>query len=249
MFNQIYYSTRNRLTLRLIALAVVIFGNIIFFVVPGNMAFNTLAIVFASFAYMGISAVNLFASFSNLNGIFKAPNSYVMALTPVHPWKRLLGSVIPAVLFDTLGFFVGIGGILIQTTGTGIDFEDMMGTMGSSIPLSHYFIFMLAAGLALYGLFLIGFLFWRAVSRSILYRYPFRNLLGFVIAMAAMIAVSWFNVLLLPFGDLINFGPFFNIQISQYTGFHFALMVLSILLQGAALLWAAAQLMNRRINI
>ena len=249
LFDQIYYSTKSWLALRLIALAVVVFGNLIFFVVPGNTVFATLAIVFASFAFMGLWAINLFVSFSNLNGIFKAPRSYLTALAPVSSWKLLLGNIIPAMLFDTVGFVIGITGIFLQTAGVRFYFDNMAGTMGSPIQSYQYFIFAIISGLAFYGLLLTGFLFWRTVSRSILYRFPLRNLLGFVITIAAMMIVSWFNILLIPFGELVSFGPFFSISIAHYTGGHMAVMVLSILLQGAALLLAASYLMNRRINI
>ena len=249
IFDQIYYSTKSRLTMRLTALAVVVLGNLIFFIVPGNTVFATLAIVFASFGFMGLCAINLFVSFSNLDGIFKAPRSYLTALAPVSSWKLMLGNIIPAVLFDTVGFLIGITGIFLQTTGLVFYFGDMAGTMGSPIQSYQYFIFAIISGLAFYGLLLTGFLFWRAVSRSILYRYPLRNLLGFVITIAAMTVVSWFNILLIPFGELVGCGPFFSISICHYAGGHMAVMVLSILLQAAALLLAASHIMNRRINI
>ncbi|MCL2421897.1 MAG: hypothetical protein FWD03_08580 [Defluviitaleaceae bacterium] len=243
MCKQIYYGAKNRLNMRLVGLASVIIVNLLLVLLANSGVAPRVSVVIisvtSSLLLFGIWAINIVATFSNLNKIFSPPDSYFTILTPVPSWKILLGHVIPAVIFDIVGFVVGIGGMMLHfmVWGQGTNFTGM-----------RYFWFVMIICLVGYGMFLLVFTFWRAVSKSVFYRFPVSGFWGVIATLAVLLTLSWLNVLLIPFGIVQRFGLLFVVSLGM-SHLDMLLMTLVTLLQAGVLLFATAYLMDRRINI
>lgn len=234
----IYYGTRNRLDMRVIALLAVIGINLLLLSIPNIYLVMTVS----SLLFIGIGAINLFVSFSNINRLFKAPHSYFTALAPVASWKMLFGTVLPAVILDSIGFVAGVGGVMFQALR-------MTGNVNfGGFHEFEYLWFIIVVPMVGYAMFLLAFALWRALDRGLFYRIPLSGLLGIIGTLAVIVALSWVNLLLAPIGEISRFGwvVFMQIEMGQINA---ALVLLLLLGQGAALLFLAASLMDRRINL
>ena len=244
MYKQLYYGTKNGFNLRVITLLIVIAINLILFI-SANPSLNvSIAIVMtvSSFSFIGLVFVNLIVTFSNLHKIFSPPDSYFTLLAPVSSYKILLGNIIPSVLFDSIGFVVGVGWMLLHAVRfSGWD------TTGEFTGLGYLW-FAVAIILIGYAILLVAFTFLKTISRSVFYRFPLRRLFSLAATFAAMLALSWLNLLLVPFGIVERFGIFIaiSLQTSHLDAF---LVFLVMLLQAAILFFATAYLMDRRMNI
>ena len=244
LFSQIYYGAKNRLHLRVIALLAVIAVNLL--LLPLTARGFIMPVIVSSFLFIYISAANLFVSFSNLNRVFEPPNSYFTVLAPVPSWKILLGNIIPAALFDSIGFAVGIAGIIFNSLNLiGMTWQD---NIGYEIEHIGSFLYVAASGIAMYSLVLMAFVFWKTVSKSIFFRFPVRGLFGAAAVIAALFVVNWLNSLLIPFGTVNRFWVFFSISVYP-SGLNMFLVTMVTFLQAAVLLIASAYLMDRRINV
>ena len=248
MFNQMSFSMRNRLGLRLTAFAVVVLGNLAFLIalsLRGSeyMAWESiLGMVFSSFAFIGMIIVCAVASDSTWKSIFKSPNNYLMALTPVPAWKKLLGYFTPTVVLDGFSIGVSLLFLIIMAVGSESGFDILEFWRESRVYVIG-FVVIIPVG---YASLLAVMAFGSAISNTILRNVPMRKLVAVVIAVLAMSALSWINVVLLPFGEANRFGPFFNISIVDAAVWHYLLTVLLVLVRGAAFLFAAAYFMDRR---
>jgi len=253
VLNQIYYSVRNRLHLRLIALAVVVLGNMFFLFLASRNDFMEwqaiLGVVFASFAFLGIFIANIIASDSTFKkAFFKEPGSYLMTLTPVPTWKRILGTLIPSVIFDILAFSIGIIFIVVLAVGLndGTSMGDFVWQEGQWRP-DRNVLFVIGFIVVGYAWLILTTVFWHSLTKTVLSRVPFRKLVGAILTIAVVSALSWLSVVLFPFGEINRFGPFFTIFIHQMETWHLVVMLVSLLVQAAILLFTAAQLLDRRV--
>ena len=248
MFKQLYYSVRMGLTARLIALAVAIGVNLFYFALSAltqNFGVMITAIVFSALALGYLVVANMIVTILSLQEIYSEPKGYSLLLAPVPAWKVLLGRIIPAALIDTIS--IAIGGVL-WLVWFSVSLVDMHGVVGQFIG-GWEMAFIIVAALMGYTVFLCAFCFFRAVSRSVFYRYPLRNLWGFLATLVvAGLLGSWMNALLIPFGTVFRFGFIIHVSLNftPFVGFMFALI---FLLQAGALFWAAAYLTERKINI
>jgi len=252
VLNQIYYSVRNRLHVRLIALAIVVLGNVFFHILAHNNDYMTwqavLGVTFASFAFLGIFIANIYASDSTFkNAFFKEPGSYLMTLTPVPTWKKILGALIPSVIFDILAFSIGIIFIVVLAVGLndGASMGDFVWQEGQWRPDSNV-LFVIGFIVVGYAWLILTGVFWHALTKTVLSRVPLRKLVGAILTIAVVSVFSWISIVLLPFGEISRFGPFFTIIIHQMETWHIVVMLVSLFVQAAILLFSAAQLLDRR---
>ena len=249
MLKQIYYSTRERLSVRIAALMITLGVNFLFvllaIVVPGSGVMIT-AVVFSSLTLAYLIMANMFVSFAGIHEVFSAPKGYHTLLAPVPAWKIILGRVAPAAIMDTVMMAIGISFVVWQSLRlTGI-------TWLSALPRAYVtqeILFGMASAMAGYALMLTVYCFFRAISKSVLYRAPARTLLGILLTIAALWLVSsLFNLLLLPFGsvDVWRLVVFISLHSSPIVRVMFVLVTL---LQAAVFFLASARLMERRLNV
>jgi len=254
VLNQIYYSVKNRLHVRLIALAIAVLGNMFFlFMVSRNDFMEwqaVLGVVFASFAFLGIFVANIIVSDSTFKKhLTKEPSNYLMTLAPVPAWKKILGTLIPSVIFDTLTFSIGIIFIVVLSVvgfhGGGIGVRDMwQDLMQTEVDaMVFYAIAFIVVG---YAWLLLAGTFGHALSKTVLSRVPLRKLAAVILTVAVLLALSWTYIIFLPFGEIHRFGLFFTVLIHQATHWHLVVSILLLVVQAAMLLFAAAQLLDRR---
>lgn len=249
MFNQIYYGARHRFLLRIVTLGIVLAGNITFILLAATtnniMDWQAiLGIVFASFAFIGVVGVSVYATSSTFKRLFKEPQGYLTALTPTPAWKIILGNLIPSVIFDIISFVVGLSGIIVLSVGAAHGF-----TGEDTVNITTHWnniVFAIAAALALYSLVIVAYVLYNAIIKTVFRRIPLRKLLAAIVTIAIVNILSWVNIVMLPFGELHRHGPFFAIEIIQPAIWHLAAMVLLILAQAAIIFCAAAYLLNRR---
>jgi len=249
-----YYSVRNRLQLRLIALAVAVLGNMIFLFLISRDDFMewqaVLGVVFASFAFLGIFVANIIASDSTFKKVLtKEPGNYLTTLAPIPAWKKILGTLIPSVIFDTLAFSIGIIFIVVLSVigfhGGGIGVRDMWQDIRQA-GFNAEILFAIVAILVGYAWLILSGVFGHALSKTVLYRIPLRKLAAVILTVAILLALSWINIVFLPFGEIHRFGLFFTVLIHQATYWHLIVVILLLAVQAAVLLFAAAQLLDRR---
>ncbi|MCL2285803.1 MAG: hypothetical protein FWC32_05490 [Firmicutes bacterium] len=264
MYSQMYYHGRNRIGLRLLAFAIVLFGGIffLFFASRSNSLVelhgsavqvssptwqSTLGIVFASLSLIGIIIVSLYVTDENFKKIFKDPGNYLYALTPVPAWKKITGWLIPSLVLDGISVALGVLSVLILSVTV---------TMGESLrsyianemdfAITWNILYGIIVLVLFYTLLLSAAAFGSAVSNTVLSLVPLRKLCSVVITIATLFGLSWLNAVLLPFGELNRFGFMFNITLYQPTAWHFISIILLLLAQVLALIIAAAYLMDRR---
>jgi len=251
VLKQIYYSVRDRLSIRLTALLVTLGINLLFLLLtiganPGSGVMIT-SVVFSSLALAYLIIANLFVSLAGIHQVFSAPMSYHTLLVPVPGWKIILSRVIPAAVIDMAMMAIGISLVVWQSFR-------LAGIPGFTI-MQHYtaaqdILFGVVGALVVYMFFLVAFCFFRVLSKSLLSGVPLRNLLSVLLTFAAIWVVgSLTNLLLLPFGRVDILGGFLvHISLVSSPITHF-MMILVFLLQAAALFVASARLMERRLNV
>jgi len=244
MLNQIYYATRNNLLMRIIVLALTTVGNVFFLFLMRGVESDAqwqfvLAIVFASFAFIGLLVVNLVASHNTVTWLFKNPRSYLMELTPVAAWKKLFGTLIPTVLLDIASFVIGITFIvLIAASVEDINF------WGSIDIMVVYAVLTIIIGYAY--LTAMGMLAY-AFAKTIFAKMPISLLWGIIAAVISAFALSWSSVVMLPFGEIHRFGLFFAVEIIASSFVPYVLYLALIAAQGAAFIIISAYLLDRRV--
>jgi hypothetical protein len=250
-----YYSLRNRLHLRLTAVGIMLFANLFFIVLS---AVNTtvvewqriLGMGISSIAFIGIFIVSMIISESNSKTLFTSPTNYLITLTPVPAWKKILGHTIPSVLVDVASVGISLFLLLIMTVK--LD-NGIPGIASTGEALREIFrmadariVFVFAFVAAWYGIFCVASALWNTLCNTLLRKIPVRKIVATVAVVLVLFALSWINVVLLPFGDgeINRFGPFFAINIINPVFLQFALYV--ILFQGFIILYATSFLMDRR---
>jgi len=233
--------------LRVIMLAVAVVGNLLFMLLSAANPSSwqaMLSITFASLSFLGLWIGNMCITGSALKAITKEPQSYLITLAPVPSWKVLLGNILPSVLFDSIAFFVGLVFIVVHTFAVYV--SDGGVTSSLNMQVESGAIYGIVLLVLLYTFLIVIGVFWSAVTRTVLVRVPFCKLVGVLVTTVAVAATSWINIVMLPFGDLYNFGPFFTITISNIAAWQFGLSAILFMAQSAILLFVAAYLLDRR---
>lgn len=249
MLKQIYYSTREQLSARLLALMVTLGVNLLFLVLtlgasPGSGVMIT-AVVFSSLALAYLIMVNMFVSFAGIHEVFSTPKGYHTLLAPVPSWKIILGRVVPAAVIDTLMMAVGIPLVVWQS----LRLAGMTNDITQHVNIVQDILFGVIVVFVGYSFLLTAYCFFRTISKSLLHRAPLRNFLSVLATFVALwVVTSLTNLLLLPFGRVEIWGPLVNINL--YPSPIVRLMyILVLLLQAAVFFLASARLMERRLNI
>ena len=252
MFNQMYYSAKNRLWMRLLMFAIVVIGGG-FFMLAAMMGaaywVSVLGIVFSAIAMMCMFASSIYVTATNFNSISKEPHSYLELLTPVPTWKKYLGAIIPATFFDVLGFAVGVFMVVMLSVQLGGESETDIIIAGTQMDTWVIVIGGVLLLFAYYALLLAIGLFGSTISRTVLVRVPLRKLVSVILTIVTVCALSWTNIVLLPlaeFGEIQRFGPLFNMNIVDATLWNFAAMAAVVTVQWLVLTFAAAFIMDRR---
>jgi len=253
VLKQIYYSTKERLSIRLIALLVMLGINLLFLVLtigasPGSGVMIT-AVVFSSLAMSYLIIANMFVSFASVHEIFSAPKGYHTLLVPVPGWKIILGRVIPAAVMDTLMMAIGIFLVVWHS----LRLSGMWPLAGQPDFFAQDILldvsFGVVAALVGYALLLIIFCFFRVISKGLLYNAPLRIFLSILLTFVAIWVISSAsNLLLLPFGRVEIWGLLVNIVIYP-SPLARVMYVLVLLLQAAVFFLVSARLMERRLNV
>ena len=250
MLKQIYYSIREHLSSRLIALLVLLGVNLLFAILTigasqGSGVMIT-AVVFSSLALAYAIILNMLVSFAGVHEVFSAPKGYHVLLAPVPAWKIILGRALPSAVIDIAMMAIGIPLVVWHSLR-------LAGMPGSTVTqhasLTRDILFGVVVVLAGYMVLLMAYCFFRSLSKSLLHRLPLRNFLGILLTFAALWVVgSATNLLLLPFGRVEVWG--FLVHISLGSSAMARLMyILVSLLQAAVFFLASARLMERRLNI
>ena len=252
MFNQIYYSTKNRLAVRVIAFMVMVLGNGAFLLatVMGAPEWVTiLGIVFSAFALMGIFTISIYVSAVNFDAFLKDKKNYLEMLTPVPAWKKFIGAIIPAATYNVVS--IGLSIFFIVLLGLGLGEGTNVDIYGNSMNVMtsdewHMVIFGILIFTAFNMLIFAASLFGSTISRTVLSRVPLRKLLSVILAVLAMCALSWLNIVFLPLGEMERFVVFFNINILSTSIWQFVAIAAIMFVQGLALTVAAAFISDRR---
>jgi len=237
MYNQLYYGTRNHLNLRIATLCIVIGINILLPLVASGTAIQGIG---TGFAFLAILCINIYASFSNINRLFSAPSGYLTLLAPVPSWKTLLGHIISNTILSLVSITIGTLGVMAQTV---TPHHTAVG-----VSVSRYWWVMTAIMLVWSAMPLLAFALWRAISKSVFYRLPLQKLLSAICTIIFLIITNWFYLLLAPFGTVERYRWFFTVMLPS-NQLSAILLFAVTLLQAAAILFATAYLMDRRINL
>jgi len=236
--------------MRLIALAVLVIGNLLFFILArttDNMMEwqMVLAMIFSSFAFIGIMAVSLIATGTAFNRLLKAPDNYMLMLTPVSSWKKVLGQLIPSMVLDVASFVIGVAFIVLLATSMDSGGANVYWGGGIGI-IPPEAVFAVAMGIVGYGLVLASVMFWLTLSNTVLSRVPLRKFIAAITTIVVATVLNWSNMVLIPFGEMHRFGPFFNIQLHSASSWILIVIVLLTLAQAAAFVFATVRLLDRR---
>lgn len=247
MFNQLKYSTRQNLNQRIFGLAGVLIINLVFGVC-GSLrlygdAWMIVGVVFASLALCGIFIVNIIADFEAIRGLFASPAGYNTALIPVPSWKILLGRLIPIVVLDLVSLAVGVVGIVVQTA---ILSRLTYDSGNWNLNGLGWYLTILVLG---YLMVALALFFACALSQSLFFRLRFRGFLGLLATLAVLYGFNLLNLVLAPLGVVDRMWVFTSISlVADFNAGMVLYMVLS-LAESAALFFATAYLMERKINI
>ena len=252
MFNQIYYSTRNRLTIRLIAFMTMVLGSGTFLVANRIGApewVTILGIVFSAFALMGIIGISIYVSAVNFDAFLKDKKNYLEMLTPVPAWKKFIGAIIPSAVYNVIS--IGLSIFFIVLLGLGLGEGANVDVYGNSMNVVtsdewHMVIFGILIFTAFNMLILSAVMFGSTISRTVLSRVPLRKLLSVILALLAMCALSWLNIVFLPIGEIERYVIFFNINILSTSIWQFVAIAAVMFVQGLVLTVAAAFISDRR---
>lgn len=266
MFSQLYYNARTRIGLRFAALAIIIFGSVFFLffasrptpadqLAAAGEAFAisyvtwaaSLGIIFASFGLIGLFIVSVYVTASTHEKLVKSPDNYLFCLTPVPAWKKIMGWLIPSVVFDSISVGIGILSVLILSV-TMTQGESLMSFIANQygFMVQWNVLYGITVVVLLYTLLLSAIHFASAVNNTVLVRVPLRKLISVVVTVLILCALSWSYAVLLPFGELDRFGILFNISLHNAATWHLFVVITLLLAQIAALIAAAAYLMDRR---
>jgi len=252
VFNQIYYSTKNRLWVRLTAFLVMLLGNGAFLIANRMGApewVTVLGIVFSAFALMGIFGISIYATFVNFDAILKDKKNYLEMLTPVPAWKKFIGAIIPATVYNVASIGISILFIVLLGLGLGESVNvDIYGAPVNQMTTDEWYmvIFGVLIFAAVNMLIMAAVVFGSTISRTILSRVPLRQLLSVILAVLAMCALSWLNIVLLPFGEMERFVVFFNINILSTSIWPLVAMAAIMFVQGLVLAVAAAFISDKK---
>ena len=250
MRNVMQYSIKNRLSMRLAMLCLVVVGGITFMILSRNDVsasgdigvLSILGIVFSSLALVGMIIICALASESTAKLIAKPPNNYLMALAPISAWKKLVGYIIPTVIIDSISIGISIAFVVLLSIGAAdgtylsdVDWFTRYSFLGTVFVLLGYVI-LLTAGM-----------FWYTLCETVLRNIPGRKIVAAIIVVILLCALSWVNIVTLPFGEIYRIGLLmFTVTITQLEVWHIGVIIVSLVVQAVIALGITAHLMDRR---
>ena len=250
MSDQIKYSARYGLELRLFTFLAVIVLNVAFAFLGYNNIYGTggkiTAIVLSSLAATGVCVVCLIADIQSVRGIFSAPTGYNMGLVPVAGWKILLGRIIPMVAFDLVSIAAAASGVVIQTF---IHTRLSLQAVGAVID-SGYLLWSGAAVFLEYLSFLNLIFLTLAISKSVLFRFRGRGFLTFL-AFLLIAYAHTLSYLVLGLVAPLSYYGYGLFTISIYAGLNVGMVsyLLLTLLTSGVMFLLTARMIERRLNL
>jgi len=230
-------------------LCLVIIGGVVFMILTRNDVnagdsygvLSVLGIVFSSLALVGMLITCALASESTAKLIARPPNNYLLALTPVSAWKKLIGYIIPTVIIDAVSVGISIAFVVLLSIGAAD------GAYISDVNWFNSYSFVGAAFVLLgYAILLVMGMFYYTLCETVLRNIPGRKIAATVVVLMLLCVLSWVNFIALQFGELQRFGILFSINLIQLEVWHIAVIIVSLVAQALIALSITAYLMDRR---
>lgn len=253
MLCQIKYSSRQGLSLRLFTLGVAIALNIVFGILAAanisSAGVRVTAVVLVSLSLCAVFITAIIADLQIIRGMFSAPTGYLAALTPAPGWKQLLGRIVPMAVLDLGSLAIAIGGVVLQS---------LLLANQTSLGMFYGVIDAEAIGAIIYAVLLViiaytmlitAIFFGCALSRSVFFRTRLKWVLAFIGVIAAFYLLSWLDLSLAMVAPVVRHGIFFEVAISSGLNAGTIGYLLLALIKTAVMFFAAAYLVDRRINL
>ncbi|MCL1917372.1 MAG: hypothetical protein FWG14_03495 [Peptococcaceae bacterium] len=256
MLNQIKYSARQNLGLRVWAFGSVLVLNVVFIALGAlgmsglaGMIMSVMGASLTSLALTGLLVVIVIADVQAFRSLFAAPGAYTTLLVPAPGWKILLGKIIPMAVFDLAALGIGAAGVVVQ----GLSVANMSLEWGEEIGSLEFgfgeWMASLLSGAGNYLLLIISIFFVCALVKSVFFRARVKGLLGVASFFAVYYVLNLLDMPLIAMAPYSRFGPFFSVDIA--IGFNVGMVsyLLLMLIKIVVLFLATAHLLDRRINL
>jgi len=185
--------------------------------------------------------------------MFHAPEAYLYALTPAPRWKIILASVIVTAILDIITMAVVITAevwLSFILAGSGIFTDETWQSIWHYINTNRaellYWLWCVPFMAAGYLLIMMVILFCQTAKKSILYGLPASRLLAFLLGCACFYIISLLQLVLYPFGFVVNYGLLIILNLEKNALPFYTLLML---LEAAGLFVITSKLMERRINL
>ncbi len=248
MLKKWMYAIRPRLQMRLWTLFALIVLNLIFGICGYTELYGTAglitAITLSSLALCALFVVNILADYEIIRSLFAAPIGYHVFLTPTASWKILLGHVLSIVVQDTIGFALGIAGIVLQA----FIFVNHIPQLTGNINIAEIII-LLVTWVLYYFLFILTIFLAIVLWKSIFYQYKGRIVWGILTSIGIVYVLNWLYLLLMPFSELTRHGFLFHISLVPDFNLGMIAYIFLFLCKTAIVFYITAYLMERRMNL
>jgi len=250
MLKQFSYSLKTRIPLRLTAGILMIVLNIIFTVcgvtgIYGNAGKIT-AVTFSSLAFCAWLVVCVLADSEMIKSLFSAPKGYYVFLTPVSSRKILMGRLAAILVWDIPGFIIGVIGIIVQAF---LLARIPLSTLINNNKIDSWEVLSIFLMISQLALFFTTIFFMAALTKSIFFSKKARTLSGILGGLLAVYAMSWFDLILIPFASVQRHGILIQISIPSGDYLATGIFLVLTLLKTAVLFYITSYLMERKINI
>ena len=254
MKNQFKYALRQGLSLRLTALGIMFVLSAV--AIPlgyfslVNDAVRTTALVLSSVTLGAIFVTNIIADTMSFQSVFKTPDAYLNAMTPVTYRRILCARLVSSVAEDLVALAAGIYCVVIQTLILSGDIKQGVKiNFGSADIGAGTSVFLVCCMIVAYAFIFTLIIFAMTLKNSVLSGLRGRGLLSLIGTWLVIWALSLTTFALAPFGAVERRGIFFTIYLqSSFNAGVFTYAALA-LLQLVAVFFASAALLERRINL
>ncbi|MDR2909194.1 MAG: hypothetical protein LBU86_04870 [Oscillospiraceae bacterium] len=246
MMTQIKYSLRNNFSRRLTGILITLVVNLGFFLAwqmgARHPAVQIVGVVLSGLSLVALIVVSVISDVATVRDIFRAPNGYSLMLAPVPGWKLLAGRVISIVLCDTVSYVAAITGVVIQ----GLLLAGARNIFPRMVPYAGFAAVVFAAG---YLLLILAIFFSEALRASVFHTMRGKGWLSVAATCLLLYAMSFANLLLIPFAATQRFGLFVSIWLPVGFSAGTAVSVAITLAQAAVLFILTAKCIERKINL
>ena len=237
-----------------IVFAVIFVMNLVF-IVLGSLDLLPLAAKITAVSLSGVAIsvmmiVNIINDVFIIRRMFTAPGAYLYALTPAPRRRILFAGLVGMLVMDvvTMTFsIIGVTWLSLGLANTYYQVTNIVWAFIRSNPSDILFgLWFVAALIAGYLLLMMIIIFCITVMKSALYQKRAGGVLAALLALATVYINNLSLFLLAPFGDVTRRGVFFTVHIGRAGVVAYVVLML---IQAAALFFAASRLMERKLNI